>query len=135
MAQLNETVAGMVSVGEINDIIQLRNYVSNLAESFNKLSKDLDFVINGNIDSMNIREKSIHADLISIQTLSQLSTVTGTMDTGFFNNLSGVTIRVDGKQALGSQAIANSGATTLPELVTAYNNLLGALRTMGVLQL
>lgn len=82
MAQLNETPTRIAPPPNTDDLKTLRDYVANLAEITAKLAKDLDFIINGNLDVDNIRANSITAIALDVQELSAISANLGHITAG-----------------------------------------------------
>lgn len=82
MAQLNESHGRVKAPPRTDNINVLRDYVANLADMFAKLAKDLDFIINGNLDVKNIRANSITADRLKVDELSAISANLGHITAG-----------------------------------------------------
>lgn len=133
MSLLSEIPNRMSQPSNIQDIQSLQKYVSDLSIVISKLAKDLDYVVNGNIDDLNIRENSISAKSLDIKFLSDITDRMGEMVDGTFMDLTAATFRVEGSDSLGSYSLPDSTATTVEELSVEFNMLLQYLRLMGIL--
>jgi hypothetical protein len=87
MAQLNESHGRIKPPPRTEDIKVLREYVANLAEMHAKLAKDLDYIINGNLDVKNLRAKSVTADALSVDELSAITAHLGHVISGLIETI------------------------------------------------
>lgn len=87
MAQLNETPTRIQAPPRTTDVNVLRDYVAKLADILALLSKDLDFIINGNLDVKNIRANSISADRLNVDELSAITANLGHVVAGLIEGL------------------------------------------------
>lgn len=87
MAQLNESHGKIKAPPNTQDVGALRDYVANLANLLAKLTKDLDFIINGNLDVKNIRANSITADRLEVDELSAISANLGHIIAGIIESV------------------------------------------------
>lgn len=120
MAQLNETPTMISGPPNTDDVVTLRDYVANLAEILAKLSKDLDYIINGNLDVNNIRANSITAIAMDVQELSAITANLGHITAG----------EIDSVEIYGSKIATTRGAMPRIEM-SATNNLLKAENNIG----
>lgn len=116
MAQLNESHGRVKEPPRTDNINVLRDYVANLADMFAKLAKDLDFIINGNLDVKNIRANSITADRLKVDELSAISANLGHIISGL---IEAVTIR--SAEIYGSYIATNEGGFPRTEMSTEDN--------------
>ncbi|ANY67316.1 hypothetical protein BBD42_13155 [Paenibacillus sp. BIHB 4019] len=82
MAQVTGFPIRLQAPPRTDDINILREYVARLANHYAELAKQVDFVVNGNIDAKNIRAKSIEAENISVDELSAISADLGHITAG-----------------------------------------------------
>lgn len=87
MAQLNESHGRIKAPPRTDDINVLRSYVAELADMFAKLAKDLDFIINGNLDVKNIRANSITANALDVDKLSAITANLGEINAGIIRGI------------------------------------------------
>lgn len=87
MAQLNESHGRVKAPPITDDVKVLRNYLANLADMYAKLAKDLDFIINGNLDVKNIRAHSITAEAMKVDELSAISANLGHIIAGLIETV------------------------------------------------
>lgn len=82
MSQWNQAPTRMQGPPRTESVTELRDYVAKLADIVAIIAKDLDFIINGNIDANNIRADSITAQKISVDELSAISANLGKITAG-----------------------------------------------------
>lgn len=111
MAQLNESHGRVKAPPRTEDIKVLRDYVAQLADMHAKLAKDLDFIINGNLDVKNLRAKSITAEALSVEELSAISANLGTITAGI----------IRGIEIYGSYIATSEGGFPRTEMSTTGN--------------
>lgn len=87
MAQLNESHGRVKAPPKTADLNTLRNYVEELANHLAKLAKDLDYIINGNLDVKNIRANSITAEALNVDQLSAISANLGEITAGIIRGI------------------------------------------------
>jgi hypothetical protein len=97
LAQLQETATRVKAPPQTNDIQALRDYVRYLADIIAILGKNLDYIINGNLDANNIRANSIEtrnlkagavtAEKINVDELSAISANLGHILAGIIESV------------------------------------------------
>lgn len=143
MSLLTDVPNRIENLNSNSDVNQLIKYTASLGEMLSKLSKDLEFVVNGNIDKANIKEKSIDGSLININSLDEITKQLGIILSGTINNLTTITLesntiethgfKITDKVGFNTIFIDDSVATTVTELVQDFNILLNALKGIGIL--
>lgn len=69
------------------DLRTLANYVSEVANLFAVMSKELDYLLNGSLDVNNIRAHSITAETLNVDELSAITANLGTITAGIINGI------------------------------------------------
>lgn len=83
MAQLDRIASRVEQPPMTDNVADLREYLKKLANIIAMLGKNLEYVINGNIDgTSNIRVNSIQANSMDVQELSAITANLGTMEAG-----------------------------------------------------
>jgi len=82
MAQLEQTATRVKSPPQTGDVSDLQSYQKYLADIVAILAKNLDYIINGNLDANNIHANSITADRMDVQELSAIAADLGHITAG-----------------------------------------------------
>ncbi|MEK8128351.1 hypothetical protein WMW72_10595 [Paenibacillus filicis] len=121
MTQWKNAPIGIKAAPQTQDIQVLRDYVQTLADMLAITIKELNYIINGNLDVKNIRAKSITADRMDVQELSAITANLGHIIAGLIES---VTI-------IGSEIMTRQqGQYPRTELSTT-RNLLSAEQSAG----
>lgn len=67
---------------QTDDPAQLRQYIKYLSNQIASMLKDLDYVLNGQVDFRNVRAKSIKADNLNVDELSAITANMGKITSG-----------------------------------------------------
>lgn len=72
---------------QTEDVAELRNYLKTTINQFALMMKDLDYVLNGNLDVKNVRAKSITADRMDVDELSAITANMGEITAGIIRGI------------------------------------------------
>lgn len=114
MAQLDQTATRVKGPPLTENAAELREYIKYLANIVAMLGKNLDYIINGNLDANNIRANSITANKLNVDELSAISANLGHITAGL----------IEAVQIFGSYIATSTGYPRVE--LSSSGNLFGA---------
>lgn len=111
---------------DTDDITALREYIQKLANVTAMAMKELDWLLNGNMDVKNIRANSIVAKLINVDQLSAISANLGTITAGLLQAVTIISSTITGS------LIQTAASGTYPRTaISSSDNFLIAQKTVS----